>query len=141
MIEPLEPVPIMPVPPAPAPVQKHPLQGSGWKPSKVIDKIQLAAKEKRFFYSLEFMPPKTAAGLKRLYPRIERLAGQGPMFMNVIYKANGETAQRTLEIASVMQDKCRTNAMIHLTCTNISQKKIKEVFTNLIGRPGTYVVM
>lgn len=40
---------------------------------KITDKLQKAAEEKRDYWSFEFFPPKTDAGVTNLYDRMERM--------------------------------------------------------------------
>jgi methylenetetrahydrofolate reductase (NADPH) len=48
-------------------------------PRKLIDKLRaINDDEKRPFYSFEYFPPKTAAGVANLYARIEHMAALEP---------------------------------------------------------------
>eukprot|EP01006_Ploeotia_vitrea_P033942 TRINITY_DN65671_c11_g10_i1.p1 TRINITY_DN65671_c11_g10~~TRINITY_DN65671_c11_g10_i1.p1 ORF type:complete len:650 (-),score=362.60 TRINITY_DN65671_c11_g10_i1:68-1969(-) len=98
-------------------------KGSG---EKIIDKIERAMAEKRVFYSFEYFPPKTEAGVRNLYARLDRMATLEPLFMDVTWGAGGTTADLTLEISSNAQNYCAADVMMHLTCTNMPQGKVDE---------------
>lgn len=63
--------------------------------------------EKKIFYSFEYFPPKTPAGVDNLYTRMDRMALLEPMFMDVTWGAGGTTADLTLEISASAQNSCR----------------------------------
>ncbi len=94
---------------------------------RIIEKIERAIGEKRIFYSFEYFPPKTEAGLFNLYARIERMARLLPEFVDVTWGAGGSTARRSLEIAAHTQNFSGLDTMLHLTCTGLSKKKILEI--------------
>jgi len=50
-------------------------------------------------FSYEFFPPKTEAGLRKLYGRIEHLSELNPSFVSVTYGAGGGSRQRTVAMA------------------------------------------
>eukprot|EP00276_Gloeochaete_wittrockiana_P005145 CAMPEP_0184655738 /NCGR_PEP_ID=MMETSP0308-20130426/14383_1 /TAXON_ID=38269 /ORGANISM="Gloeochaete witrockiana, Strain SAG 46.84" /LENGTH=592 /DNA_ID=CAMNT_0027092455 /DNA_START=195 /DNA_END=1973 /DNA_ORIENTATION=+ len=76
-------------------------------------------KEKKPFFSFEYFPPKTEAGVENLYERIDRMAELQPLFADVTWGAGGKTADLTLEITSNTQNLCCIETMMHLTCTNM----------------------
>jgi len=45
---------------------------------RLIDKLRSAISEGRPFYSFEYFPPKTEAGIENLYARIERMGRLEP---------------------------------------------------------------
>ena len=93
---------------------------------KLIDKIRnINEVEGKPFYSFEFFPPKTAAGVANLYARIERMAGLHPAFIDVTWGAGGTTADLTLEISGNSQRYAGVDVMMHLTCTNMSQENLR----------------
>lgn len=95
--------------------------------NKVIDKIKSAQAEKRPFYSFEFFPPKTNAGVDNLFRRIERMCSLEPGFIDVTWGAGGSTARLTMQICAEVQTTTPTDVMMHITCTNISKDTIKSV--------------
>ena len=55
---------------------------------------------KGMYYSFEFFPPKTEAGLDNLLTRIERMTRRlDPLFIDVTWGAGLSTAARTLYVA------------------------------------------
>ncbi len=79
------------------------------------------------FYSFEYFPPKTDAGVRNLYPRIERMAALEPAFVDITWGAGGSTSELTLSIAENLQKFFGVDVMMHLTCTNMSVTKLDEV--------------
>lgn len=78
-----------------------------------------------FYYSFEFFPPKTEAGLDNLLGRIDRMASRlDPLFIDVTWGALGSTAQRTLAVASHAQRYCGVDVLMHLTCTGVTREQI-----------------
>ncbi|EWC48489.1 hypothetical protein DRE_07751 [Drechslerella stenobrocha 248] len=96
---------------------------------KITDKIKALPKEAAYF-SLEFFPPKTPAGLQNLHARLERMSkGLRPLFVNVTWGAGGSTASKTLELAHI----CLTvglTTVLHLTCTNMSRAVLDDALDN-----------
>ncbi|OLL26345.1 Methylenetetrahydrofolate reductase 2 [Neolecta irregularis DAH-3] len=73
------------------------------------------------FYSYEFFPPKTDAGMANLHSRISRMSRFNPLFVSVTWGAGGSTAQSTFELAAACQNEYGLTTMLHLTCTNMNQ--------------------
>lgn len=100
---------------------------------KIADKIRWRKKRQRkqqdqpnnlLFYSFEFFPPKTEAGILNLLTRIDRMARLDPLFIDVTWsKASGSNA---LRIASHAQ-KYDVDVLLHLTCQGMSREDIVEV--------------
>ncbi|KAK6523848.1 hypothetical protein TWF281_001816 [Arthrobotrys megalospora] len=96
---------------------------------KITDKIKALPKDATYF-SLEFFPPKTPAGLQNLHARLERMAkGLRPLFVNVTWGAGGSTATKSLELASLCQSHGLTT-VLHLTCTNMSKSILDDALEN-----------
>ncbi len=91
----------------------------------IVSKMKKAMAEKRTFYSFEFFPPKTPAGVENLYTRIDRLSVLEPSFMDVTWGAGGTTADLTLEISASVQAASNCEVMMHLTCTNMPVSEVK----------------
>lgn len=89
---------------------------------KIIDKIEEQIRENNLpFYSFEFFPPKTDAGMLNLQERIERMVfNLRPLFVDVTWGAGGSTSEATLELAGWIQKYSGTEVMMHLTCTNMT---------------------
>ncbi|KAK6347112.1 hypothetical protein TWF696_007191 [Orbilia brochopaga] len=96
---------------------------------KITTKIKALPKDATYF-SLEFFPPKTNAGLQNLHARLERMAkGLRPLFVSVTWGAGGSTATKSLELAHL----CLTlglTTVLHLTCTNMSRAVLDDALDN-----------
>lgn len=78
-----------------------------------------------FFYSFEFFPPKTEAGLDNLLTRIDRMAHRlDPLFVDVTWGEAGSTSVRTLAVAAHAQRFCGVDALMHLTCTGLTREQL-----------------
>jgi len=77
------------------------------------------------YFSFEFFPPKTEAGLDNLYERIDRMKDLEPLFIDVTWGAGGRTERETLSIASYAQQYCGLDVLMHLTCTGLSRGDVK----------------
>ncbi|KAK6514045.1 hypothetical protein TWF506_008472 [Arthrobotrys conoides] len=96
---------------------------------KITDKIKALPRDATYF-SLEFFPPKTPAGLQNLHARLDRMAkGLRPLFVNVTWGAGGSTATKSLELASLCQSHGLTT-VLHLTCTNMSKSVLDDALEN-----------
>eukprot|EP00741_Cyanophora_paradoxa_P022032 tig00021433_g21268.t1 len=93
---------------------------------KIIDKINKAIHDGKPFFSFEYFPPKTDAGVENLFERIDRMAEFEPLFCDITWGAGGTTADLTLEISMTAQNLCCVQTMMHLTCTNMEVEKIEK---------------
>ncbi|MGD8331024.1 MAG: methylenetetrahydrofolate reductase, partial [Acidobacteriota bacterium] len=93
----------------------------------IIDKIRRRIEENKPFYSFEYFPPQTEAGLHNLYARIERMATLQPVFVDITWGAGGSTSDATLGISENLQKFFGLDVLMHLTCTNMPVDKIDEV--------------
>jgi len=96
---------------------------------KVIDKIKKYVEEKPLcpYFSFEFFPPKTEAGVENLYLRMERMTSLQPIFIDVTWGAGGITKPLTMGICEYSQKYFGTEVMMHLTCAGLSREKIVEI--------------
>lgn len=79
------------------------------------------------YFSLEFFPPKTQAGFNNLQARLSRMtAAFKPLFVTVTWGAGGSTSTKSLELAEICQRQMGVPTVLHLTCTNMSQKLVDE---------------
>jgi methylenetetrahydrofolate reductase (NADPH) len=77
--------------------------------------------------SFELFPPKTDAamsGLQEVLPDLVRLR---PDFFTVTYGALGSTQERTLEIASQLQNQFKLSTACHLTCVGSSRSDLDRI--------------
>ncbi|SUZ66326.1 uncharacterized protein METZ01_LOCUS19180, partial [marine metagenome] len=93
----------------------------------IIDKINQRIREKKPFYSFEYFPPATEAGLHNLYARIEQMVALEPIFVDITWGAGGSTNEKTLGIAENLQKFFGLDVMMHLTCTNMPIEQLDEV--------------
>ena len=81
-----------------------------------------------WYYSFEFFPPKTEAGLENLLTRIERMTSRlDPLFVDVTWGSAGSTSARTLAVSSHAQRFCGVDVLMHLTTTGMSRDQIASV--------------
>ena len=93
---------------------------------KIIEKIKDAQSRKSPFFSLEFFPPKTEAGVENLYLRIERMVSFQPIFVDVTWGAGGSTRELTTAISVYTQKYFGTDVLMHLTCTNMTKIQMRD---------------
>ncbi|CAI5729649.1 unnamed protein product [Hyaloperonospora brassicae] len=92
----------------------------------IIDKINDSIERHEVFYSFEFFPPKTAAGVDNLYARMDRMAALEPLFCDMTWGAGGSSAQLTLELSANAQQLSGLEMLMHLTCTNMDERDMKK---------------
>ncbi|CAI5722244.1 unnamed protein product [Peronospora destructor] len=93
---------------------------------KIIDKITVSVERQEIFYSFEFFPPKTPAGVDNLYARMDRMAALEPLFCDMTWGAGGSSAQLTLELSANAQNISGLEMLMHMTCTNMTESDIKK---------------
>lgn len=98
--------------------------GGSHKKQKIIDKIRDAVEVGTVFYSFEFFPPKTDAGVENLYDRLVRMHALNPAFVDITWGAGGSTSELTLEITDTIQNMVGMECQMHLTCTNMPLESI-----------------
>ena len=92
---------------------------------KIIDKINASKAIKKKFYSFEFFPPKTEAGLANLYARLDNMASLSPTFIDVTWGAGGSTDNNlSLELSRTAQSYFGYDVMMHLTCTEMPVEQV-----------------
>jgi len=80
------------------------------------------------YYSFEFFPPKTEAGLDNLLTRIDRMSNRlNPLFVDVTWGDSGCTWARTMAVASHAQRYCGVDVLLHLTCVGMTREQLAEV--------------
>lgn len=94
---------------------------------KIIEKINGNILEEKPFYSFEFFPPKTEAGLTNLYNRLDRMIPLSPSFIDVTWGAGGSANNElSLELSRTAQSYFGYDVMMHLTCTGASISEIDQ---------------
>ena len=92
---------------------------------KIVDKIRLSEEKGIQFCSFEYFPPKTAAGVKNLYMRIDRMADLEPLFIDITWAAGGATAELSLQIAKNAQKYLGQETLLHITCSQLDVARAK----------------
>jgi methylenetetrahydrofolate reductase (NADPH) len=98
---------------------------------KIIDKIldHKNSNKSHPFFSFEFFPPKTDAGVENLYSRMDRMTSLQPIFVDITWGAGGSTKDLTIAICEHSQKFFGVDALMHLTCTNLSIDDIKVILS------------
>jgi methylenetetrahydrofolate reductase (NADPH) len=79
-----------------------------------------------WFYSFEFFPPKTEAGLDNLLTRIDRMTRRlDPLFVDVTWGSGGTTSARSLAVASHAQRFCGVDVLFHLTTNAMTRPQLE----------------
>lgn len=99
---------------------------------KIIDQIHDHMDAGEPFFSFEFFPPKTQVGLSNLYQRMDRLVALEPLWIDVTWGAGGSAASPTLELTKNLMNYFSVQVMMHLTCTGMSPKDLKDICQNLL---------
>ncbi len=77
--------------------------------------------------SVEFFPPKNAAGRERLLAAMAALEPVRPAYASVTYGAGGSTRERTLATVQMVQQKSRFEPVPHLTCIGSTEEGVREL--------------
>lgn len=86
------------------------------------------AHARRPSFSIEFFPPKTEEGERKLFSEtLPALAQLDVGYCSVTYGAGGSTREKTLGIVEQIQKEHDLSAMMHLTCVNATQAEIAAV--------------
>lgn len=100
--------------------------------AKIINKIndQLSKSPQEPFFSLEFFPPKTIAGVENLYTRMERMATLNPLFIDITWSAGGSGVEDlATSIAEHVQKYISVDVLLHLSCTNLTKDMLRVILT------------
>ena len=81
--------------------------------------------------SFELFPPKTDAAMQTLQEILPDLALLRPDYMTVTYGALGSTQERTLEIASKIQNSLSVPTACHLTCVGSSRADLDRILEEI----------
>jgi len=83
------------------------------------------------FFSFEFFPPKTEAGVESLMATVGTLNGLDPAYVSVTYGAGGSTRDRSVEIAKRIKSEVGLEVMAHVTCSGSSADDLRGLFREL----------
>lgn len=87
-------------------------------------KISEILTHKQPMLSFEVFPPKKEAQNSDVEAAVDKIAALSPSFMSVTYGAAGGTKNKTVSIASHIQNDLSVTALAHLTCINSSKETI-----------------
>ncbi|DBA03625.1 TPA: hypothetical protein N0F65_006804 [Lagenidium giganteum] len=93
---------------------------------KISEKIQQSMDKGDVFYSFEFFPPKTPAGVENLYTRMDRMASLEPLFCDMTWGAGGSQANLTIDISANAQRLSGLEMLMHMTCANMAEEDVKK---------------
>ncbi|KAF8819103.1 putative Methylenetetrahydrofolate reductase 1 [Cardiosporidium cionae] len=98
---------------------------------RIIEKIEHWKQNnpEKPFFSFEYFPPRTDAGLANLYDRFDRMAVLNPLWIDVTWGAGGSTAGKTLEMCANAVNYHGLEPLMHLTCTNMHLSAIDNALT------------
>jgi len=86
-------------------------------------------------FSIEFFPPKTDEGERKLFTEtIPALVRLPVGYCSVTYGAGGSTRDKTLGIVDRIQREHQLTTMMHLTCVNATQAEIASVVDDAANR-------
>ena len=78
-------------------------------------------------HSVEFFPPKNAAGEERLRETIRVLKALKPEYASVTYGAGGSTRERTFATVAMIRQEYDLEAVPHLSCIGSTEEGIREI--------------
>lgn len=78
-------------------------------------------------FSVEFSPPRDAAGEATLWRTVRELEGLDPAFVSMTYGAGGSTRDRTVRIVGQLARETTLLPVAHLTAVNHSTAEIRAV--------------
>lgn len=81
--------------------------------------------------SLEIFPPKSTVSIESIYDKLQSFSELTPDFISVTYGAGGSEKDRTIEIASKIEETYKTNSMAHITCVGNSKEQINRLLQEL----------
>lgn len=87
---------------------------------------------KKPIISFEVFPPKRDYPVDTIYNTIDNLSDLKPDFISVTYGAAGSTKDKTVEIASIINNKYNLSALAHLTCIGSTKQEIDNILNNLL---------
>lgn len=90
--------------------------------------------------SLEFFPPRTAAGARSLWETVSHLEHLAPDFVSVTYGAAGSTQDRTLGIVHRIKAETSLRPVMHLTCVGSTHDELADLAAQLLDSGITDVL-
>ncbi|MGE5631095.1 MAG: methylenetetrahydrofolate reductase [NAD(P)H] [Caulobacteraceae bacterium] len=81
--------------------------------------------------SLEIFPPKPEASIDTVLNTIDALSDLKPDFISVTYGAGGSSKSHTVNIADIIKNKYKIEALAHLTCIGSTRNDIESILEQL----------
>ncbi len=81
--------------------------------------------------SFEIFPPKPETPIETVFKTVAGLKELSPDFISVTYGAGGSSRDRTVEIASAVQNRWGLVSLAHLTCMGSSPAEVEKVMEDL----------
>jgi methylenetetrahydrofolate reductase (NADPH) len=85
------------------------------------------------FFSFEFFPPKTDAGVASLMDALATLRALEPAYVSVTYGAGGSTRDRSVEIAKRIKHEIGIEVLAHVTCAGSTADQLRALMRDLDG--------
>jgi methylenetetrahydrofolate reductase (NADPH) len=86
------------------------------------------------FFSFEFFPPKTDAGVASLMDALATLRALDPAYVSVTYGAGGSTRDRTIEIAKRIEHEVGLDVLAHVTCSGSTADDLRALLRDARAR-------
>lgn len=83
--------------------------------------------------SLEFFPPKSAAGKDNFMKVVNELKQHDPMYVSVTYGAGGSTQDRTSNTLKWIKQESKLTVMSHLTCIGASKPSMDNLLRDYMA--------
>jgi methylenetetrahydrofolate reductase (NADPH) len=94
---------------------------------RITDRLRARAP----FFSFEFFPPQTDAGVASLFATLEKLKPLDPAFVSITYGAGGSSRTRTVEFAKRIKNEIGIEVLAHLTCASASADELRTTLKEL----------
>lgn len=90
--------------------------------------------------SLEVFPPKKDDEFESAYEVLNQMAELKPAFISVTYGAGGSRSEKTIDIASYIQNTLHIPALAHMTCVGSKKENLLKVYEGLKAANVTKVL-
>jgi len=94
-------------------------------------KIGESFKKGKPIISFEIFPPKAETSVEVIFETLDSLSELKPDFISVTYGAGGSSKDRTVEIATAVQERYGVTALAHLTSISSKKEEINAVLAEL----------